>query len=152
MTVGLGQHLGVEHVRHVLHIHLDERQQRLGGLHLGLVEVLEHLQPALGVAPGDADGGRHRQADHAGAGHADPHAVLEQVAADPDADASRILSQQLAAVGRSQGDRHRLGAAKGRHHFTLEQGYEIGPLCFHLWFLWFAMPLGTYCMIGSDPP
>ncbi len=34
VTLHLGQHLGVEHVRHILHVHLDGGQQRLGGFHL----------------------------------------------------------------------------------------------------------------------
>ena len=113
-------------------VDLASRYQRLGPFHAGCIQRGKHFQPPGGFSADGSESCRYGQADHPGAGNADPHSVFEDIAADLDADteirlqapafrtdARAVVGDDFNGLGDGQGDCYGLGAAKRRLYFAV---------------------------------
>ena len=70
-------------------------------------------------------GGSFQPLEPPGVGHNDAFYVLDDIAADIERTSLRQASENLPALGRGIGHRHRLGAAHGRKQLLIEDGYIV---------------------------
>ena len=93
----------------------------------------KHLEPPLGGAVSDGHGHRDGQPNHARAGDADAHGVLEDILAQAQADARRLGAQDAAGFGHAEGHGTGLGTASGQHHLLLKKLLQlIAYFLFHI--------------------
>ena len=96
----------------------DERLTLLDSL---LGAVLQYLELQLGTADEGAEGNGDGQSDHACAGNADTHGVLQDIATEAQLDMLWQTAEDLACLCDAQGYGNRLGAPDGWHHLAVNE-------------------------------
>ena len=85
----------------------------------------EYFEPTAGVACHHGQGDGNGQTNHAGAGDAYAHGILEYILTKAQVDVLGFVSQRLDSLAHTEGHGPGLCAARGQDHLLPQQGIQL---------------------------
>ena len=107
----------------------DDRREALAARHGIGVAVLDDLQLILRLADEGSERYGDRQSDHSRARYAHTHGVFQNIGAESQVDALRLITQSFARFRHTQCHGYGLGASDGWHHLLMYQRDDGLSLC-----------------------